>query len=66
MELKEGDFVRLKRGVYKDDCAKVIYLDYSQSKVQVLVVPRLPGVGESRGKRVARPAQKLFDQTLVR
>ncbi|MEN2496206.1 MAG: Transcription elongation factor SPT5 [Marteilia pararefringens] len=40
VNLKVMDFVRIKRGIYKDDLAQVLYVDHSQNKAQIQIVPR--------------------------
>ncbi|MES1906048.1 MAG: Transcription elongation factor SPT5, partial [Paramarteilia canceri] len=65
LELKEDDWVRIRRGVYKDDLARVIYVDHAQNKAQLKMVPRVnianPVVSDVE-KRKSRPQQKLFDK----
>ena len=39
--LKRGCWVRLKRGVFKDDIAQVDYVDAGQSSVHLKLVPRI-------------------------
>ncbi|KAI8500686.1 Transcription elongation factor SPT5 [Branchiostoma belcheri] len=75
--LKPKSWVRLKRGVYKDDLAQVDYVEPSMNSVHLKLIPRvdytkLRGVqkasqdqGEKR-KKFRRPPQKLFDVDAIR
>ena len=40
-QLKPGAWVRLKRGVYKDDLAQVDYVEAAQNQVSVKLIPRI-------------------------
>ncbi|XP_071104525.1 transcription elongation factor SPT5-like [Haliotis cracherodii] len=77
--LKSKSWVRLKRGVFKDDLAQVDYVEPSQNVVHLKLIPRIDfskprGVfrtsasqeAERNKKRKRRPAQKLFDIDGVR
>ena len=39
--LKQGCWVRLKRGIFKDDIAQVDYVDAGQSSVHLKLIPRI-------------------------
>lgn len=75
--LKSKQWVRLKRGVFKDDLAQIDYVEPSQNQVHVKLIPRIDYTklrGVLRGqrkdpekrKRYRRPPQKLFDVNAVR
>ncbi len=38
--IKRGQWVRLKRGIYKDDLAQVDFVDTAQSSVHLKLIPR--------------------------
>ncbi|KAL4224649.1 Transcription elongation factor SPT5 [Mactra antiquata] len=70
--LKPKSWVRLKRGIYKDDLAQVDYVESAQNAVHLKLLPRID-YSRPRGllrnqqseadkkKKKRRPAQKLFD-----
>lgn len=72
--LKPGQWVRIKRGVYKDDIAQIDYVDVSQNKVHLKLIPRID-YKKTRGalrltsddsdppkrKRSQKPPAKLFN-----
>ncbi|XP_071486255.1 transcription elongation factor SPT5-like [Diadema antillarum] len=74
--LKRGAWVRLKRGVFKDDLGQVDYVDQTQNQVTLKLLPRVDynrprGIqrmaqtpAEKRKRR--RPEQKLFDLEAIR
>ena len=73
--LKPKAWIRLKRGVFKDDLAQVDYVEPSQNAVHVKMIPRIDysrmrGVMRSSAdndkKRKRRPTQKLFDEMKVK
>jgi len=73
--LKEGMWVRMKRGIYKDDLAQVDYVEDSQNQVCVKMVPRIDmqkfrgfraSENKSRSRANARPPQKLFNEDNIR
>ncbi|CAH1787389.1 unnamed protein product [Owenia fusiformis] len=76
VNLKPKAWVRLKRGIYKDDLAQVDYVDPVQNIVFLKTIPRidytrmrgaLRGTGDAeKRKRKRRPAQKLFDVDSIR
>ncbi|XP_076450911.1 transcription elongation factor SPT5-like isoform X2 [Babylonia areolata] len=75
--LRSKTWVRLKRGVFKDDLAQVDYVEPSQNIVHLKMIPRID-YSQPRGimrtassqeqakKRKRRPAQKLLDVDAVR
>ncbi|XP_005096032.1 transcription elongation factor SPT5 [Aplysia californica] len=75
--LKPKAWVRLKRGVFKDDLAQVDIVYPSQNEVDLKLIPRidytrLRGImrttasQEQQKKRKRRPPQKLFDVDAIR
>jgi transcription elongation factor SPT5 len=79
--MKKNSWVRLKRGLYKDDLAQVDYADISQNMCHLKLIPRIDysrqrGMGKSSeddGKKKRkfggggkRPPAKLFDADAVR
>nr|KAG5709174.1 hypothetical protein BaRGS_028630 [Batillaria attramentaria] len=75
--LKPKTWVRLKRGVFKDDLAQVDYVEPSQNIVHLKMIPRidysqLRGImrtssNQDQGKkRKRKPPQKLLDVDAVR
>lgn len=76
VRLKEGTWVRMKRGVYKDDLAQVDFVDPSESKVRLKLIPRIDllrkrGVMRNQNtqqqqNRWRRPAPKLFNEESIR
>ncbi|XP_013417126.1 transcription elongation factor SPT5 [Lingula anatina] len=77
VHLKAKAWVRLKRGLYKDDLAQVDYVEPSQNVVHLKLIPRIDyskmrGVLRSsanepeKRKRAKRPTQKLFDIDAIR
>ena len=79
VNLKQNQWVRVKRGIYKDDIAQVDYVDISQNKVHLKLLPRID-YGKLRGalrlmsddpeppkrKKNARPPAKLFNIESIR
>lgn len=41
VRMKEGTWVRMKRGVFKDDLAQVDYVEPSEHKVRLKLIPRI-------------------------
>ncbi|XP_038052973.1 transcription elongation factor SPT5-like [Patiria miniata] len=75
VSLKSKSWVRLKRGVFKDDLAQVDYVETSQNQVTLKLLPRIDftrqrGVvrtaNPDKRKKKRRPAQKLFDEEGIR
>ena len=75
--LKPKQWVRLKRGVFKDDLAQVDYVDMAQNQVSLKLLPRIDytrlrgalrtSSSDSLAKRnKKRPPSKLFDPEKVR
>ncbi|XP_033102671.1 transcription elongation factor SPT5-like isoform X2 [Anneissia japonica] len=75
--LKERAWVRMKRGVYKDDLAQVDYVDLAQNQVTIKLIPRIDysrprGISRTSGdaadkrKKRRRPISKLFDLEAIR
>lgn len=77
--LKPKQWVRLKRGLYKDDIAQVDYFDMAQNQVHLKLLPRIDytrlrgalrttqseNEAEKRKKK-RRPASKPFDPEAIR
>ena len=75
--LKRNQWVRLKRGLYKDDLAQVDYVDVSSNNISLRMLPRID-YGRPRGalrtqasedkaqKNKKRPPAKLFDPEKIR
>lgn len=73
-QLKPGMWVRLKRGIYKDDLAQVDYVEAAQNQVSVKTIPRID-YNKARGfnsvraaprAKNQRPQQKLFNEDSIR
>lgn len=76
--MKSKSWVRLKRGIYKDDIAQVDYVDVAQNQVHLKLIPRIDYTrprgalrtaqsdADAKKKRKIRPALKLFDQEAIR
>ncbi|XP_078489937.1 transcription elongation factor SPT5 isoform X4 [Ciona intestinalis] len=74
--LKPKMWVRLKKGVFKDDLAQIDYIEQSQNQVTLKLIPRIDYSrprGSNRGsydkekrKLHKRPPQKLFDVDGIR
>lgn len=74
--LKQGSWVRIKRGIYRDDIAQVDYVDTSRNKVVLKMLPRVDytrkrGVlrgsdDENRKRRRTKPPAKLFDPEAIK
>uniref|UniRef100_A0A0B7ANQ2 Transcription elongation factor SPT5 n=1 Tax=Arion vulgaris TaxID=1028688 RepID=A0A0B7ANQ2_9EUPU len=74
--LKPKAWVRLKRGVFKDDLAQVDIVYPSQNEVELKLIPRIDytrargmlrsSANQDSKKRKRRPAQKLFDVDAIR
>ncbi|XP_057297763.1 transcription elongation factor SPT5-like [Hydractinia symbiolongicarpus] len=77
VQIKAKSWVRIKRGLYKDDIAQVDYVNTARNQVTLKIIPRIdytimrgalkPSLDEAgKRKRKARPSQKMFDKdTLV-
>ncbi|EDW74795.1 uncharacterized protein Dwil_GK15869 [Drosophila willistoni] len=77
--LKQKQWVRLKRGLYKDDIAQVDYVDLAQNQVHLKLLPRIDYTrmrgalrttatesDDAKRKKKRRPAAKPFDPEAVR
>ena len=77
--LKAKQWVRLKRGIYKDDIAQVDYVDLAQNQVHLKLLPRIDytrprgalrtAQSESEAlkrKKKRRPVAKPFDPEAIR
>lgn len=77
--LKAKQWVRLKRGIYKDDIAQVDYVDLAQNQVHLKLLPRIDytrprgalrtAQSESEAlkrKKKRRPPAKPFDPEAIR
>lgn len=77
--LKKKQWVRLKRGIYKDDIAQVDYVDLGQNQVHLKLLPRIDytrprgalrtAQSESEAlkrKKKRRPPAKPFDPEAIR
>ncbi|GFO29479.1 transcription elongation factor spt5 [Plakobranchus ocellatus] len=74
--LKPKAWVRLKRGVFKDDLAQVDIVYSSQNEVELKLIPRIDytrlrgamrtSINQDQKKRKRRPPQKLFNVDDIR
>ncbi|GBM05915.1 Transcription elongation factor SPT5 [Araneus ventricosus] len=73
--LKPKQWVRLKRGLYKDDLAQVDYINVSNNTVQLKLIPRIDYTKKQgalrrnepvKRKKGSRPPAKLFEVDTVR
>lgn len=77
--LKVKQWVRLKRGLYKDDIAQVDYVDLAQNQVHLKLLPRIDytrmrgalrtagnDADDGKRKKKRRPPAKPFDPEAVR
>ncbi|XP_054161598.1 transcription elongation factor SPT5-like [Oppia nitens] len=77
-QIKVNQWVRLKRGLYKDDLGQVDYVDTAQNQVHLKLIPRIDytrlrgalraasSENENKRKRMKRPPAKLFDIDAIR
>ncbi|XP_071182024.1 transcription elongation factor SPT5-like isoform X2 [Mytilus edulis] len=77
-QLKPRSWVRLKRGVFKDDLGQVDFVEPAQNYVHLKLIPRIDytkprGFAKTKDnnqaekrKKKRRPAQKLFDPDAIR
>ncbi|KAA0192293.1 hypothetical protein HAZT_HAZT006833 [Hyalella azteca] len=73
--LKKNVWVRLRRGIFKEDLAQVDYVDSSQNNVMLKLIPRIDytkkrgllktSQGDDKRKKTPRPPQKLFDNVAI-
>ncbi|XP_001600437.1 transcription elongation factor SPT5-like [Nasonia vitripennis] len=78
INIKPNQWVRIKRGIYKDDLAQVDYIELAQNKVHLRLLPRidyqkLRGAlrlmseeAESTKRKKTRPPAKPFDPEAIR
>lgn len=77
--VKPKQWVRLKRGLYKDDIAQVDYVDLAQNQLHLKLMPRIDytrmrgalrttqnEVDDAKRKRKRRPPAKPFDPEAIR
>lgn len=77
--LKPKQWVRLKRGIYKDDIAQVDFVDLAQNQVHLKLLPRIDYTrmrgalrttssenDENKRKKKRRPPAKPFDPEAIR
>lgn len=77
--LKSKQWVRLKRGLYRDDIAQVDYVDLAQNQVHLKLLPRIDYTrlrgalrtvqsesDAAKRKKKRRPAAKPFDPEAIR
>lgn len=77
--IKMGQWVRLKRGLYKDDIAQVDFADPAQNLIHLKIIPRIDYTRmrgalkdskedekDGKKKKFKRPAAKLFDIDAIR
>ena len=75
--IKPKQWVRLRRGIFKDDLAQVDYVDSAQGSVHLKLIPRIDykrmrgALKESTGENFKRklgkrPVAKLFDPEAIR
>ena len=75
--LRPRQWVRLRRGLYKDDLAQVDYVDMAQNQIHLKLLPRVDytrlrgalrtSASEEKSKRnKKRPPAKLFDPEKIR
>ncbi|OBS78513.1 hypothetical protein A6R68_19107 [Neotoma lepida] len=74
--LKPKSWVRLKRGIYKDDIAQVDYVEPSQNTISLKMIPRIDydrikarmSLKDwfAKRKKFKRPPQRLFDAEKIR
>ncbi|KAE9538527.1 hypothetical protein AGLY_005626 [Aphis glycines] len=76
--LRSKQWVRLKKGLYKDDIAQIDYVDLAQNQVHLKLLPRIDytrprgalkvsmDLEALKRKKKRRPAAKLFDPEAIR
>ncbi|KAG8193552.1 hypothetical protein JTE90_003761 [Oedothorax gibbosus] len=74
-QLKPKQWVRLKRGIYKDDLAQVDFVNMAQNYVHLKLIPRvdytkkrgaLRSIEPEKRKKGKKPPAKLFDVDAIR
>ncbi|XP_028399581.1 transcription elongation factor SPT5-like [Dendronephthya gigantea] len=77
VQLKAKQWVRLKRGIFKDDLAQIDYVHPSKNQVTLKMIPRIDYAkprgnkapeqeDQEKKKRFRKPPPKLFDPEAVR
>eukprot|EP00126_Sphaerothecum_destruens_P002287 Sdes_comp15728_c0_seq1m4763 len=75
VDLEPRSWVRVKRGIYKEDLGQVVSMEETGNQVVVKLVPRISydtirshggAIGEKRKKPIKRAPQKLFNSQDVR
>ncbi|OQR73724.1 transcription elongation factor SPT5-like, partial [Tropilaelaps mercedesae] len=74
--LARGQWVRLKRGVFKDDLAQVYHVEQAQNRVELKMIPRIDytklrgafknNADAEKKRKFKKPPQKLFDVDAIR
>ena len=73
VQVKQKSWVRIKRGLYKEDVAQVDYVNTARNQITLKIIPRidyttprgimrLESDNPEKRKRKRRPAQKMFDK----
>ena len=80
VSLQRGDWVRIKRGVYRGDVAQIYDVDEAKGRVTVKIIPRLdfnkedvkpkdqytPDGEKQKRKKAMRPPQRFFNPDEVK
>ncbi|XP_078367088.1 LOW QUALITY PROTEIN: transcription elongation factor SPT5-like [Oculina patagonica] len=77
VSVKPKQWVRLKRGIYKDDLAQIDFVNTARNQVTLKMIPRIDysrmrGLAKSaedaaeKRKKKRKPPQKLFDADAIR
>jgi len=78
VSLQKGDWVRIKRGVYRGDVAQIYDVDEAKGRVTVKIIPRLdfnkddskehltPDGQKEKRKKTVRPPQRFFNPDEVK
>lgn len=74
--LTRGQWVRLKRGIFKDDLAQVYHVEQAQNRVELKMIPRIDytkprgafknNADADKKRKFKKPPQKLFDVDAIR
>lgn len=62
VRIKEGTWVRMKRGVFKDDLAQIDYVEPSEHKIRLKLIPR---IDYTRMRGVMRSQNSVSLRTFV-
>jgi transcription elongation factor SPT5 len=65
IDIKVGQWVKMKRGIYKDDIAQVVMVQDQNTLVTVRLIPRLE-ISKSAVSSKRRPPQRLFNPAELR